>query len=112
LHWGFNHYRSGVDPFAQSVVPHGKGPPNFLPAGDSHVVYPGRDGPWSGLRFEAQRIGMEDAELLRMLKRRDAERAGRITAKVFRAYDDYETKIEVYRGAKLELLSALTDGHP
>ena len=59
LHWGLNHYRPNVDPFEQSVVPHGKGAPNFLPAGDSHVVYPGTDGPWSGQTFRgpANRYG-------------------------------------------------------
>jgi hypothetical protein len=107
LHWGLNHYRSGVDPFEQSVVPHGEGAPNFLPAGDSHVVYPGVDGPLSGLRFEAHRIGMEDAELLRILKAKDPERAAGIVNRVLRAYDDYETDVGAYRAARLELLGAL-----
>jgi hypothetical protein len=110
LHWGFNHYRSGTDPFAQSVVPHGGGPPNYLPAGDSHVVYPGKDGPLSGQRFEAHRIGMEDAELLQLLKKRDPERAQAIIARVFRAFDDYEKDIAVYRAAKRELLTAVAQG--
>ncbi|MFQ5806642.1 MAG: DUF4091 domain-containing protein [Phycisphaerae bacterium] len=110
LHWGFNHYRSGTDPFTQSVVPHGGGPPNFLPAGDSHVVYPGKDGPLSGQRFEAQRIGMEDAELLQLLKARDAARAQAIIARVFRAFNDYEKDVATYRAAKRELLTALSRG--
>ena len=108
LHWGFNHYRRGVDPFAQSVVPHGKGPPNFLPAGDSHVVYPGKDGPLSGQRFEAQRIGMEDAELLLLLKARNPARAQAIITRVFRTFDDYEKDVATYRTAKRELLTALS----
>jgi hypothetical protein len=58
LHWGFNHYGRGQDPFQQSVVGHGGG--NFLPAGDTHIVYPGTGGPWSSLRLEAQREGFED----------------------------------------------------
>jgi len=108
LHWGFNHYRRGVDPFAQSVVPHGQGPPNFLPAGDSHVVYPGKDGPLSGQRFEAQRVGMEDAELLLLLKARDPARAQAIITRVFRAFNDYEKDVATYRTAKRELLTALS----
>ena len=94
--------------FAQSVVPHGKGPPNFLPAGDSHVVYPGKEGPLSGQRFEAQRIGMEDAELLRLLAAHDPARTQAIIARVFRAFDDYETDLAAYRAAKRELLIALS----
>jgi hypothetical protein len=108
LHWGFNHYRSGTDPFEQSVVPHGGGPPNYLPAGDSHVVYPGEGGPWSGQRFEAHRIGMEDAELLQLLKEREPEKAQAIIARVFRAFDEYEKDIAVYRAARRELLEALS----
>ena len=37
----------------------------LLPAGDAHIVYPGKDGrPWRSMRFEAQRAGAEDYELL------------------------------------------------
>ena len=108
LHWGLNHYRSGVDPYQQSVVPHGTGAPNFLPAGDSHVVYPGADGPRSGLRFEAHRIGLEDAELLTLLRARDAEGAARIIDLVFRSYEDYERDFAVYRLARRRLLEALS----
>jgi len=104
LHWGLNHYRKGVDPFEQSVVPHGNGPPNYLPAGDSHVVYPGKEGPLSGQRFEAHRIGMEDAELLRIAAAHDRAKTGRLGEKVFRAFDDYETDLAVYRATKRELL--------
>jgi hypothetical protein len=109
LHWGLNHYRPGVDPFEQSVVPHGKGSPNFLPAGDSHVVYPGEEGPLSGLRFEAHRIGMEDAELLRMVRESEPEKAGEIIALVFRAFDDYEKDVGAYRAARRRLFEALAE---
>jgi len=109
LHWGLNHYRAGVDPLAQSVVPHGEGPPNFLPAGDSHVVYPGATGPLSGVRFEAQRIGMEDAELLRVLRLRSPARADEVISRVFRAFDDYEKDVTAYRAARRALLAALAE---
>ena len=47
---------------AQRLLPH-KGA--LLPAGDAHIVYPGKDGrPWRSMRFEAQRAGAEDYELL------------------------------------------------
>jgi hypothetical protein len=111
LHWGLNHYRPGTDPFDQSVVPHGEGPPNFLPAGDSHIVYPGKEGPLSGQRFEAQRVGLEDAELLRLTKAADATHAQSIIRQVFRSFDEYETDVKAYRAAKRELLAVLSDGH-
>lgn len=109
LHWGLNHYRSKVDPFEQSVVPHGNGPPNFLPAGDSHVVYPGKAGPLSGVRFEAHRIGLEDAELLQMLKVRDPARAAKLIDRVFRAFDDYDRDVALYRSARRALLVVVSE---
>jgi len=105
LHWGLNHYRKGMDPFLKSVVPHGNGPPNFLPAGDTHVVFPGKLGPLSGQRFEAHRIGFEDAELLLMLKKRDPVAADKIIGSMFRAYDDYEKKVAAYRTARKKLIT-------
>jgi len=112
LHWGLNHYRADQDPFERSVVPHGEGPPNYLPAGDTHVVYPGTDGPLSGHRFEAHRIGMEDAELLKLLEAQNPEQADRLCRQVFRAFDDYETDVRLYRDVKRQLLRALAGEDP
>ena len=106
LHWGLNQYRTDVDPFVQSVIPWDNGPPNYLPAGDSHIIYPGRNGPLSGQRFEAQRIGMEDAELLRLVQQRDPARAGALIDRVLRAFDDYEKDVSAYRTVKRALLDA------
>ncbi len=107
LHWGLNHY--GADPFEKSVVKHPGAPElkNSLPAGDTHVVYPGSDGPWSSLRFEAHRIGLEDRELLEQLKMRDSAKAGKIVRRVIRGFDDYNKNPAVYRVAKKELLESL-----
>ncbi|MGC9326461.1 MAG: DUF4091 domain-containing protein [Candidatus Hinthialibacter sp.] len=108
LHWGLNHY--GADPFEKSVVPHHSGEPkpeNSLPAGDTHIVYPGSGGPWSSLRFEAHRIGLEDRELLEQLKEKDSEQADKIMGRVIRGFDDYTKDPAVYRAAKKELLEAL-----
>ncbi len=108
LHWGLNHYHV-KNPFVQSVVdhPHAPNTNNQLPAGDTHILYPGIDGPMSSIRFEAHRIGMEDAELLRLLKIKNKRKFKKITKKVFRAFDDYEVSVEEYRRVKIELLKAL-----
>jgi len=112
LHWGLNHYKA--DPFKQSVVDHPAQPgtKNKLPAGDTHVIYPGPDGPWSGLRFEAHRVGLEDRELLEQLRALDPEAMERIVQRVFRAYDDYSVDVTAYRAAKRELLEALAGSAP
>jgi hypothetical protein len=109
LHWGLNQYLV-ADPFNQSVVHHPSPvatPNNFLPAGDSHILYPGSTGPLSSTRFEACRIGIEDFELLQMLKKNDAAKASELIRQVFRDYTDYSTDVSVYRAARKALLDAL-----
>ena len=107
LHWGLN--RFVADPFKQSVVDHPAAPGtnNQLPAGDTHILYPGPGQPWSSTRFEAQRIGIEDRELLCQLHAKDPARCRRLIASVFRGYDDYETDVSAYRFAKRRLLEAI-----
>ena len=106
LHWGLNMYRTGQDPFKKSVVRH---PGNAkLPAGDTHVVYPGAEGPWPSMRFEAQREGAEDCELLRMLKRRSPRKAETILRSVIHSFTDYANDVGVFRKARRKLLQALS----
>ena len=107
LHWGLNHYKA--DPFTHSVVDHPAQPNtnNRLPAGDSHIIYPGPDAPWSSHRFESHRIGLEDYELLKQLQARNPQAAGAIISSVFRAFDDYTISVADYRKAKQLLLETL-----
>lgn len=57
LHWGWNFW--GENPF---------GPPtDRLPPGDTHIVYPGPDGPLNSIRWEIQRESVEDFEYLHLL---------------------------------------------
>jgi len=109
LHWGLNFYRKDQDPFEKSVVGHGR--KNALPAGDTHVVYPGPEGPWSSLRLEAQREGMEDLELLRRLTAR-AGAAGvkAVIRKAIRHFDDYTKDVSVFRAARGRLLEKASEG--
>jgi len=105
LHWGLNHYKPFQDPFEQSVVDHGGS--NCLPPGDTHIVYPGKNGPWSSLRLEAQREGCEDYELLQALKARDPKKARTITRRAIRGFDQYTKKASTLRAARRALLEAL-----
>jgi len=108
LHWGLNQYHA--DPFEQSVVHHsapGAGANNFLPAGDTHIVYPGKEGPLSSVRFESHRIGIEDYDLLQMLKVRNTKEYNKLIKKLFRNYTDYDLSISDYRKVKKKLLKSL-----
>jgi hypothetical protein len=100
LHWGGNSHTA--KPFEELVRPHLLG--QYLPAGDSHILYPLRDGPLSSHRFEAHRIGMEDYELLSQLKVHDAARAQAIIARVVRGFDEYSKDVTTYRTARELLL--------
>jgi len=105
LHWGFNMH-SGK-PYEELVRKH-MGPNGYLPAGDSHIVYPGKNGPVSSQRFEAHRIGMEDYELLCLLKKQNPAVAEKLIDKLFQAFDQYDKDIRDYRKVKQEVLRALT----
>jgi len=108
LHWGLNMYRPSHNPFKKNVVRLG-GPRSMkLPAGDTHVVYPGTDAPWPSARFEAHREGLEDCELLRMLKRRSPRRAETILRLVIRSFRNYTRDVTTFRKAQRKLLQALS----
>lgn len=109
LHWGSNSWMS--DPFKQSVVFTGSGDPNknFLPAGDTHILYPGDAGPWISLRYEAQRLGAEDYEALNIYGKQDAKDAGKLVFKHFPAMNQGPRDGASYWKARHDLL-ALASG--
>jgi len=63
LHWGLNFW--GDDPFGT--------PRDRLPPGDTHVIYPGSDGPLNSIRWEIQRESLEDFEYLELLTAKTTE---------------------------------------
>lgn len=68
LHWGLNFW--GDDPFGT--------PSDKLPPGDTHVIYPGAEGPLDSIRWEIQRESIEDFEYLRLLATKTAEAKKRL----------------------------------
>ena len=108
LHWGLNQYKA--NPFKQSVVKHPSpqaSSNNFLPAGDTHVIYPGTDGPLSSLRFEAHRKGIEDYELLEKLKTKNIDKHSRLIKKLFFDYTNYSLSIKKYKKIRKKLLKSI-----
>lgn len=109
LHWGLNQYMA--NPWSQSVVHHpspAATPNNFLPAGDTHIIYPGDNGPLSSVRFEAHRIGAEDYELLEQLRAKEPQQTDKLVSRLFRSYTDYEISVRKYRKVKQQLLKRLS----
>lgn len=86
LHWGWNHW--GQDPFGV--------PSPRLPPGDTHVVYPGPEGPLDSLRWETQRDSLEDYEYLWLLTER-LKRVKERLGKAAKAYDPAQRARELCR---------------
>jgi len=104
LHWGWNQWAQ-EDPFNE-VEDHGG---YWLPAGDSHIVYPAPGGrAIDSIRYEAMLEGIQDYELLEMLRAKDPAAADRIIRRIIRSPRRYSTKIEKFRAARRELLEALS----
>ena len=108
LHWGLNQYKA--NPFEKSVIKHpspAAGPNNFLPAGDTHIIYPGKNGPLSSLRFESHRIGCEDYEILESLKKINPKKHKLLINKIFKNYTLYNLNIKKYNRIKNRILKSL-----
>lgn len=110
LHWGLNQYELAQDPFVSSAPAHlaGHAPDTILPAGDTHMIYPGSDGPWMSIRLEAQRAGAEDYELFRKLAECDEARARELCARGFTAFDDVNYDPVAFEAIREELLEAVS----
>jgi hypothetical protein len=106
LHWGLNQVIPEQDPFENTCPPHGPYRDFHLPPGDSHILYPGKDGPWSSVRFEAMGAGIEDYELLRQVGGRDPKLADEICTQLVRGFTDYDATVKGFEAAHRRLLEA------
>ncbi|MGQ9597030.1 MAG: glycoside hydrolase domain-containing protein [Thermoproteota archaeon] len=98
LHWGLNYWSE--NPFTNVE-------PNNLPPGDAFIIYPGKEGPLSSIRFEALRLGVQDYELLRMLEERDPAKAKGLAEAVVRSITDYEKDPLKFDEVRRELMLSL-----
>ena len=109
LHWGYNFWQKDQDPFKEPYPKKwgGANNGNSLPPGDTHIVYPGKDGPWPSVRLEATRAGMEDADLLLKLRKYDKEAADAMVRRIARGFKDYTPSCKLYREVRRDLLRRL-----
>ena len=115
LHWGFNNWaiNQKQDPFKDPYPKKwGSNNGNSLPPGDTHIVYPGKDGPWPSARLEATRAGMEDADLLRMLRARDKEGSDALVRRSARGFGNFTPSCKLYREVRRDLLKRLEAEQP
>ena len=107
LHWAWNQYGRGMDPFAATSCFNPTGLGTNFPCGDAFIVYPGDKEPWPSLRLEAERVGAQEAAMLRDLLDRDPAAHDALIARVFRAFDDYDNTPETLDRLHAELLELL-----
>lgn len=107
LHWGFNLFQLGMNPFVATSCPNHTGIGTNFPCGDAFIVYPGEDGPWYSMRLEAQRRGVEDKELLYLLKQKDPVLHDKLIERVFTNNYTYEDDADVFADVYEKLLAAM-----
>lgn len=83
LHWGFNQFPEGMDPYVATACYNPTGIGTSFPCGDAFMVYPGQDGPSLSLRLEAQRRGAEDVAMLQSFLKRDPQACDQLIAEIF-----------------------------
>lgn len=107
LHWGFNQFQLGMDPYEGTSCPNHTGIGTNFPCGDAFLVYPGEGGPNLGMRMEAQRRGAEDVALCQMLREKDRDLHDKIVGKVFTNNYTYNDDLEIFQEVYEEVLKAL-----
>lgn len=119
LHWAANCYQSGVsadgtaysqDPFTCNCPEHhNTDAVCFLPAGDTHIIYPGDGEPWMSVRLETHRESAEEYELFKLLAAKDKTLADEICSSCFRSFCDVEYDPIKFRAARRRLLEAVSE---
>jgi hypothetical protein len=109
LHWGYNYWWH-EDVYANTARKLDSG--QIWPAGDPYIVYPGPDGPWDSIRWEAMRDGIADYELLSMLAERDADAAMRLVRKHIVDFSEYDCSVTAFRATRRALLERLAESAP
>ncbi|MCS7224158.1 MAG: DUF4091 domain-containing protein [Armatimonadetes bacterium] len=90
LHWGWNWWTDFKDM-------------GFAP-GDNWIIYPGKYGPRSSLRWEAMRDGFEDLALFLILSQKDDHKVRQQVQKVIRSGTDYTKDPEILLEVRKNLL--------
>lgn len=111
LHWAWNHFDLGVDPFVATSCYNDTGLGTNFPCGDAFIVYPGPadNTPWLSMRLEAQRKGMEDAFLLHALRKKDKAAHDALIGRVFTDFEHYAADPTALYMAEEALYTALSE---
>ena len=107
LHWGGNYWTPEPANDTQPVIDANT---ELLPAGDAFIVYPDRErkSVFSSIRLEAMREGIEDYELLQLLRERNPGEAERLSRAAIGSFTEYVRDPAAFRRIQRSLLNALS----
>ncbi len=107
LHWGWNYWTPEPINDTQPVIDANT---ELLPPGDAFIVYPDRANKsvFSSIRLEAMREGIEDYELLMILREKDPAEAGRLSQAAVSSLTEYLRSPAEFRRLELGLLETLS----
>ena len=108
LHWGWNYWTPEPLKDTQPVIDANT---QLLPAGDAFIVYPDRAGKsvYSSIRLEAMREGIEDYELLLVLKQKNPAAAEQLSQAAITSFTEYVRDPTAFRKIERKLLEALSN---
>ncbi len=107
LHWGGNYWTPEPVNDTQPVIDANT---ELLPAGDAFIVYPDRErkSVFSSIRLEAMREGIEDYELLQLLREKNPAEAERLGRAAVGTFTEYVRDPAAFRRIHRSLLEALS----
>jgi hypothetical protein len=108
LHWGWNFWTPEPVKDTQPVIDANT---QLLPSGDAFIVYPDRAGKsvYSSIRLETMRAGIEDYELLMLLRQKNPAVAEQLSQTAIQSLTDYVRDPAAFRVIERKLLEALSN---
>jgi hypothetical protein len=100
LHWGYNYWQG--DAYGPPTETYGPG--------DTHLVYPTKDGLLDSIRWELQRESVEDFEYLKLLEESVAQYKSELDPEIAWMIDPKSRPMELARKIVPDLVNTTTDG--
>lgn len=104
LHWAAVFYQPAQDPWKQSCPHHvNADSETTLPAGDTHLIYPGDGMPYMSMRLEAHREGIEEYEIFKAVAAKNKNIADDICNRCFKSFNKAEFDMNKFRQVRRDL---------
>ncbi|WP_106830818.1 DUF4091 domain-containing protein [Parabacteroides pacaensis] len=102
LHWGLNYWQKNQ---LQTNADRDAGK---LPAGDNCIIYPGYRKLYTSIRFETMRDGIDDYTLLKMIEKRNPQKAKEYANSLILNFNEYDNSVTFFRKVRKNMLELLS----